>query len=329
MKIRYSAFTLVELLVVIAIIGVLIALLLPAVQAAREAARRMQCTNHLKQFGIATHNYHDTTGTLQVESYYKENDDTWNTAHTWNTKYASFRVRLLPFMEQVGLSDEFNNAADWNAVQNLSRIPVATFFCPSGEKKEADNGSPDSDGESRYPSHYYGIAGSLGSNSSGGSYYSFVKNDNDSNMQCLGPFANAGVIIINGNLSLASITDGTSNTFLISEISWNNYKSHSHWAMGTGGGDSSGSAGTGSQSLMSAKAMGSNFPINEGKHKTEGASVSQPYSATETRTVPVNGTLTMYGMTFGLAGHGISGFGSHHSGGCNTVIWFGSGGFVC
>src|SRR5215213_2228919 len=90
-------FTLIELLVVIAIIGVLIALLLPAVQAAREAARRVQCTNNLKQLGLGVHNYIDTNTTLPPSGGWNSG---WNASTNGVVQFYSMKVRLLPYMEQ-------------------------------------------------------------------------------------------------------------------------------------------------------------------------------------------------------------------------------------
>jgi prepilin-type N-terminal cleavage/methylation domain-containing protein/prepilin-type processing-associated H-X9-DG protein len=108
-----SAFTLVELLVVIAIIGMLVALLLPAVQAAREAARRTQCTNNLKQIGLAFHNYHDVYRGFPPRN--------------------SWCLGLLPFLEQRPLYDQFDRNKSYTDAGNQTAVltPVAVYSCPS------------------------------------------------------------------------------------------------------------------------------------------------------------------------------------------------------
>ncbi|MFI4873933.1 MAG: DUF1559 domain-containing protein, partial [Blastopirellula sp. JB062] len=109
-RLHRSGFTLVELLVVIAIIGVLIGLLLPAVQQAREAARRIQCVNNLKQFGLAMHNYHDTHKTFasgSISPISNPASSNWCKESSRNTGGASWTILILPFLEQNNLHERF------------------------------------------------------------------------------------------------------------------------------------------------------------------------------------------------------------------------------
>ena len=122
------AFTLVELLVVIAIIGILVGLLLPAVQAAREAARRMQCANNLKQIGLAFHNFESARKQLPTSLRPPS-----NVAGSGEQSRVSVLTDLLPYMEQNNIYDQYNKNINWNQGVNiaLGTTVIPTFVCPS------------------------------------------------------------------------------------------------------------------------------------------------------------------------------------------------------
>lgn len=201
-----KGFTLVELLVVIAIIGVLIALLLPAVQAAREAARRIDCSNRMKQIGLAVHNYHDVNrvfpaGTSSTDAATFTSG--WCSNGSSQTSRAPWTVSILPFMEQGNLYDQFSlderftsssNVPGVTVNDNLFRTSNDAYMCPSDPSSKPGN---------NYLS-YMGVQG-------GGA------SPHCSNQSGQRVFYRNGVFIHNEQNKFADITDGTSNVFMVGE----------------------------------------------------------------------------------------------------------------
>ncbi len=207
---RRSAFTLIELLVVIAIIAILIALLLPAVQQAREAARRSQCKNNLKQIGLALHNYHDIHKLLPAAN---------GLANGWGN---NFWVPILPFADNSPLYKQwkFNgNDHGWHdsginaAVQE--GIKIAYMLCPS---------SPLPEGMNRFGASPTMPAGSYMAVSGAENLGAFNNTNNTTKSEDLsaggwGVVSSAGMMTMNRCLNFKNCTDGLSSTLLLGEQS--------------------------------------------------------------------------------------------------------------
>ena len=218
-------FTLVELLVVIAIIGILIALLLPAVQAAREAARRSQCTNNMKQLGLALHNYHDVhqsfppsgilTGDLRVPPYPPSTASALPYHHTW-------LVMILPFVEQGPLYDRTDKRLPIWPQTTIVQTQVPVFLCPSNPVLDL--------GKTRNMS-YTNYAACEGYHWWSSAVFS------------PGLFAEvsitrtadfSGLFTLPWTRRISDITDGTSNVIAVGEVNSTGYKEGAIRTCGTG-----------------------------------------------------------------------------------------------
>lgn len=219
MRLRSMGFTLVELLVVIAIIGILVGLLLPAVQSAREAARRAQCVNNMKQQGLALHMHHDT---------YKRFPSAHQLGNTWYTSYQrnpppggltpgssypaegpfwSWVTRIAPYMEQTNTKNLFNMAGTpaawpwWQVNPATGKSPheniIPTMVCPS-DVRGGQLSPPESGGERSALTSYLGVSGR-------NQFKEAPANGQD------------GMLFVNSGVRMAMVVDGTSNTLFVGE----------------------------------------------------------------------------------------------------------------
>ena len=317
-----GGFTLVELLVVIAIIGILIALLLPAVQAAREAARRSQCTNNLKQLGLGLHNYADAFQTFPMAYFVYINPG------TGNINIGSWGLAVLPYIEQAALKQQYNSnvpaANEFGAIgqANIAVLstPLNTFVCPSapgGPQARIYDGAIPAGAVPGLPaltwraapSDYCVTTGVLGvfanlayanfPGGAGGNRHGALRD----HITIVG--ANVG----NAPCRFADITDGTSNTWVLGERTGGNdiYTKTTSWNLAP--------AATKAQ-LVAANGGGWGDPLN-GEHWLGGTLASGLPFPPQQGPCAINCT--------NLRGYG---FHSFHPGGCNFLVADGSVSFT-
>jgi prepilin-type N-terminal cleavage/methylation domain-containing protein/prepilin-type processing-associated H-X9-DG protein len=236
---KRPAFTLVELLVVIAIIGILIALLLPAVQAAREAARRAQCTNNMKQLALGSHSYHDSFGTFPPGGMNNGNRSIY---------VMGMFARLFPYIEQQALYQNFqrwhpnyinfchpyrSKAAPNNGDDPIFHTPVSALVCPSSplggkfghQPFPLTDPTPPPDETTLAALHYRGNGGSAVVNG----LDAIIKTDTDSRHQ----YVNNGIFFGDSRIDITKIKDGSTNTLLMGETSHVPVKNGLTWSAST------------------------------------------------------------------------------------------------
>ncbi len=293
-------FTLIELLVVIAIIAILIALLLPAVQQAREAARRTQCKNNLKQIGLAMHNYHDVYNTLPPGYVTKQpcdNAGQWPACNDGELGLYSWGAFILPNIEQGNLYSQLNvgnvwlnqNLANATIRQSLAQ-PLEGFLCPS------DPGPGLNDFKSATNYYNFNVTDGSGVYQIARSNYVMMANAWDSTTPPVYPVqygAAMGVGFANSKINFRDITDGTSNTILVGERAYV-YKSSNK--MGSG-----------------------NVVGFSGSNNVQGSSYARKGNGMAVLGLTYNGINAVVG-----AEHDVRGFSSNHVGGAQFVFCDGS-----
>ena len=214
----HSGFTLVELLVVIAIIGILVGLLLPAVQAAREAARRMQCSNNLKQIGLALHNYESSHGALPAgcNGLVNAAGNNFN-GHGW-----TWHASILPYVELTnlyeavqgpdGMGNELGSTTSGKPlIVRATVLPL--FWCPS--QPDVTNGMQKGGYQ---PSNYNGNMGTRIGNGNDDCICTGVSNLNDMMTNPWGCMNGNGIFYVRSRTRFADVQDGLSNTIFVSEV---------------------------------------------------------------------------------------------------------------